>query len=68
MYLDKFFAKNSNRITPWDKSVHVILMQAPNCVKETKDEGKKCEWLFTGEDLLSSGALKRVNEMITRQI
>ena len=68
MYIDKFFNKNSNRITPWDKSVHVILMQAPNVVNETKDHGKECEWLKSGEDMLNSDALRRVNNMIAKQI
>ena len=57
MYLEQFFAKNSNRITPWDKSVHVILMQAPNVVSEDKDKGKSCEWVSSGEDLRRSAAL-----------
>lgn len=25
-YIDKFFNKNGSRVTPWDKSVHVVLM------------------------------------------
>ena len=64
MYIEKFFNSCGSRITPWDKSVHVILMQAPNVVSEDKDKGKSCEWLKDGEDMLSSGTLTRVNEMI----
>ena len=48
-YLDKFWNKNSSRITPWDKSVHVILMQAPNVVSEDKEKGKLCNWVQDGQ-------------------
>ena len=60
MYIDKFFNSNKSRITPWDKSVHVILMQAPNVVKQDKEKGKFCNWLNEGEDTRNSKAMNSI--------
>ena len=43
-------------------------MQAPYVVAESKDKGRTCEWLRNGEDVMGSEAMKRVNEMIGKQI
>ena len=60
MYIDKFFNSNGDRITPWDKSVHVVLMQAPNVIKQDKEKGKLCNWLNEGEDMRNSKAMNSI--------
>ena len=37
-------------------------------MKETKDHGRECMWLKDGEDMLNSLAMKRIQQMITKQI
>ena len=67
-YISQFFCKTSSRITPWDKSVHVILMQAPHVVTQHKEKGVLCNWVQDGQSMTECEGFFKVQQMIASQI
>lgn len=65
--MGEFFKKASGRLTPWDKSVHVVLAQAP-IVMERNEQGARCAWSLEGEDLMQSRGYQKVQQLIASQI
>ena len=66
-YLSMFFNSQKSKITPWDKSPHVLLVQAPD-VTEEKDGIKKCVWCPIKQDVTQSSAVAFVNNIVEQQI
>ena len=66
-YLDLFWNSQKSKVTPWDKSPTVLMLQAPQVVEE-KEGIKKCIWCPLNEDVTQSSAVGFVNNILQEQI
>ena len=66
-HLSLFYNSQKSKVTPWDKSPTVLMVQAPDVVAE-KDGVKQCAWCPINQDVTESTAVKYVNDILEEQV
>jgi predicted esterase len=67
-YMGHFMNKLKERVVPWDKQPHVLLVEAPTVVKTEKDGLKTAIWCGQNEDPMGSPAMQMLQGKLNEQI